>query len=97
MRARFEVCVLGIRSLPTPATRARQHDHPGKLLTWVRDETARMLVHNSYDSDWLVSQDFGNGHTLRYRYDLSKNRKYAETVLITMPDGAVKLSAPRGR
>jgi hypothetical protein len=42
-----------------------------------------MLVHNSYDSDWLVDQNFPNGRTIHHSYDLSKNEKYADRVLVT--------------
>jgi hypothetical protein len=67
---------------------ARYYYYENDLLTWVRDENGRLLVHNSYDPDWIVEQTFGNGQTIHYSYDLSKNRKYAERVFVTLPDGS---------
>ena len=60
------------------------------LLTWARDEKGRLLVRNTYDPDWIVEQTFGNGQTIRYNYELSKNGKYAERVVVTLPDGSTK-------
>jgi YD repeat-containing protein len=75
---------------------ARYYFYENELLTWVRDEKARPLLHNYYDSAWLEMQDFGNGNIVRYRYELSRNGKYAETVFVTMPDGSVKTIKPSG-
>ena len=41
--------------------RARHYTYVGDLLTWVRDETGRVLIHNWY-RDWkVVRQDYSNG------------------------------------
>jgi len=69
---------------------ARYYYYENGLLTWARDENGRLLVHNFYDSNWLVEQRFGNDQRIRYSYDLAKNRKYAEQVSITFPDNTVK-------
>ncbi len=69
---------------------SRYYYYEDGLLTWVRDEEGHLLIHNSYNSDWIVDQTFGNGQTIHYDYDLSKNGKYAEGVLVRLPDGSVK-------
>jgi YD repeat-containing protein len=69
---------------------ARHYTYDGHLLTWVRDEKNRMLIHNSYEGDWLVQQGFANGDVYRYNYHLSGNSKYAEQATITLPDGSVR-------
>lgn len=72
------------------AGHARHYIYDGRLLTWVRDEKNRVLIHNSYQGDWLVQQEFANGEVYRYSYDLSGNSRYAEQVNITLPDGSVR-------
>ena len=69
---------------------ARYYFYEKGLLTWARDEKGRLLVRNTYDPDWIVEQTFGNGQTIRYNYELSKNGKYAERVVVTLPDGSTK-------
>jgi len=69
---------------------ARYYFYEDGLLTWVRDENNRLLIHNEYKGDWLRQQSFGNGDVIRYRYDLSPNTKYAEQAIVTLPDGSVK-------
>jgi hypothetical protein len=69
---------------------ARYYYYEDGLLTWVRDEKSRLLLHNTYDVAWLTQQYFGNGEMLKYHYDLANNQKYAERVSITMPDGSLK-------
>jgi YD repeat-containing protein len=73
---------------------SRYYYYENGLLTWVRDEDGHLLVHNSYHSDWIVDQTFGNGQTIHYSYDLSKNGKYADRVFMTLPDGSVKSIRP---
>jgi YD repeat-containing protein len=75
---------------------SRYYYYENGLLTWARDEKGLMLIHNSYDSDWIVDQTFANGQTIHYSYDLSKNKKYSERVLVTLPDGSVKTIEPSG-
>lgn len=69
---------------------SRYYYYEDGLLTWVRDEDGHLLIHNSYNSDWIVDQTFGNGQKIHYDYDLSKNGKYAEGVSVRLPDGSVK-------
>ena len=75
---------------------SRYYYYENGLLTWARDEKGRMLIHNSYDSDWIVDQTFANGQTIHYSYDLSKNKRYSERVRVTLPDGSVKTIEPSG-
>lgn len=49
-----------------------------------------MLLHNTYDKDWLTKQQFGNGDTIQYHYDLSPHKFYAERVSLKLPDGSIK-------
>lgn len=69
---------------------ARYYFYENGLLTWVRDEKDRLLLHNIYDGSWVTEQYFGTGETVKYDYDLSKNRKYAEQVTVTLSDGETK-------
>lgn len=69
---------------------ARYYYYEDGLLTWVRDEKGRLLVHNEYDGSWLSKQYFADRDTFKYDYILSKNQKYAERVSITLPNGFVK-------
>jgi YD repeat-containing protein len=69
---------------------ARYYFYEGGLLTWVRDEQKRLLVHNSYDRGWLIRQHFGSGYTIQYGYDLSPNQFYAKRVVLRLPDGSVR-------
>lgn len=70
---------------------ARYYFYERGLLTWVRDQENRLLVHNWYDGDWLIQQEFGNGDVVHYRYDLAGNGKYAERARVMLPDGSVKV------
>jgi YD repeat-containing protein len=69
---------------------ARNYEYVKGLLISVMDEQDRVLIHNTYDSDWLVGQRFGNGHSIQYHYDMAANRKYAVLASITFSDGSVK-------
>jgi YD repeat-containing protein len=73
---------------------ARYYYYEDGQLTWIRDEKGLLLLHNSYDSDWVVKQTFGNGQTVSYNYNVSKNGRYAERVSVTLPDGSVRASEP---
>jgi hypothetical protein len=50
-------------------------------------------LHNPYhdQSGWLLRQEFGNGDTIQYHYDLAPNGFYARRVSVTLPDGSVKI------
>lgn len=69
---------------------ARYYYYEDDLLTWIRDENGVLLLHNTYDGRWLTRQYFGNAETFSYHYDLASNRKYAERVSVTLPDGSLK-------
>ena len=69
---------------------SRYYFYEDGLLTFIRDEQERLLLHNSYSKDWLIGQQFGNGDTIQYDYDLSPNKFYAERVMIKLPYGSVK-------
>jgi len=69
---------------------ARYYYYENGLLTFIRDEQKRLLLHNSYDKDWLIQQQFGNGGTIQYRYNLSPNTFYAERVSLKLPDGSIE-------
>jgi YD repeat-containing protein len=71
---------------------ARYYFYEDRLLTFIRDEQKRLLIHNFYDnhSHWLTQQQFINGETIRYRYVLSPNGYYTERTTLTLPDGTVK-------
>jgi len=69
----------------------RHYSYAGKLMTDVRDENHRLLIHNSYDSGWVIRQDFPNGASARYHYDYGQgNRHYAQQATVTFSDGSVK-------
>jgi YD repeat-containing protein len=73
---------------------ARHYSYENGLLTFVRDERERVLLHNVYDQyHFLVAQKFGNGDSIQYRYDVSPNQLYAENVTLTLPDGSAKTIA----
>ncbi|MBZ5641143.1 MAG: hypothetical protein LAO19_00120 [Acidobacteriia bacterium] len=61
-------------------------------MTYVRDETGRLLVHNFYDvrTHWVEMQEFGNGNVIQFRYEMAQNGAYAVRAKITLPGGAVK-------
>jgi YD repeat-containing protein len=71
---------------------ARYYFYEDGLLTFIRDEQRRLLIHNFYDnqSHWLIQQQFGNGEIIQYRYVLSPNGKYTKRTMLTLPDGTVK-------
>lgn len=75
---------------------ARHYDYEDGLLTSVRDEKGRVLVHNSFSGLLLVRQEFGDGKTVRYDYIPSYNRMYVKRVSVTLPDGSVKAIDPSG-
>jgi YD repeat-containing protein len=70
---------------------ARYYFYEHGLLTFIRDEQKRLLLHNSYgDKNFLSQQQFGNGDTVYYTYIPSTNNVYAERVKVTMPNGSVQ-------
>lgn len=71
---------------------ARYYFYERGLLTFIRDEQERLLLHNFYDNNsrWLTRQQYGNGDTIQYRYNLSTNGRYAERAILTLPYGTPK-------
>ena len=70
--------------------RARHYTYVGDLLTWVRDETGRVLIHNWY-RDWkVVRQDYSNDESYQIRYTMADNNSYAEEATVVLPDGSAR-------
>jgi YD repeat-containing protein len=69
---------------------ARYYFYEDGLLTFIRDEAARLLVHNVYQNGKLTWQQYGNNDTIQYRYVLSSNGYYPERVSLTLPDDTLK-------
>lgn len=68
----------------------RHYEYDGTLMTWVRGENGRALLHNAYDEDgFLVRQEFGNGaiYSYDYRWDGTWNNA---SVIVTFPDKSTK-------
>src|SRR5437899_3561534 len=69
--------------------RARHYTYVGELLTWVRDETGRVLIHNWYEGG-VVRQDYSSGESYRISYTPAENQMYAEEATVTLPDGSTR-------
>ena len=52
----------------------------------IADEHWHVLLRNWYESSVLVRQRYANGDVYQYRYGWSAKQKYAERVVITLPD-----------
>lgn len=65
----------------------RRYEYDGTNLTVIRDENDNILVSNSYNQHQVISQQFPDGRTYEYTYNLSPNWHYAESVDIRLPDG----------
>lgn len=71
---------------------ARYYSYENGVLTLIRDERDRLLVHNAYDQyHYLVEQKFANGNSVRYRYALSPDGNYAKNATVVLPDGSFKV------
>jgi YD repeat-containing protein len=70
--------------------RQRHYDYQGMLMTEVRDEAGRVLIHNWYEGDLLKRQAFGNGAVHSYRYDWASSSHYPSKVSVTSPDQTTK-------
>jgi YD repeat-containing protein len=68
--------------------RARHYSYDGALMTMIADEKGTVLLRNSYQSEKLVRQDFGNGQIYSYDYARSANGAYAGSVNVMLPSGA---------
>jgi len=85
--ARYEYNADGILTHVVLSTgRERHYEYEKTLMTEIKDESGRVLLHNWYKSGSLIRQQFGNGAVYSYRYDWVPNRYYADKVLVTLPD-----------
>ncbi len=58
---------------------SRHYLYEGGLLTSVRDEQNRVLLHNEYRGKWVIRQQFGDGDAIEYNYAVAPNTFYAQT------------------
>jgi len=68
----------------------RHYSYVAQLMTWIKDEGGRTIVHNWYQQGRLERQDFANGTSYVYRYKLSSNGRAIETATVAFPDGTRK-------
>jgi len=69
--------------------RGRHYSYDGDRMTMVKDETGVVLVRNTYaPGGFLIAQQFSGGKKFSYRYSPSQNRAYAESAVVTAPDGS---------
>jgi len=68
--------------------RERHYSYDGDLMTSVKDEAGAVLVQNVYSGEFLVAQKFSGGQKFSYEYSPGANRTYAESALVTGPDGS---------
>ena len=71
--------------------RARRYSYVDELLTQVHDEQGRLLVRNWYDGKWLVRQDYANGESLRFRYQIGSSRYYADETTVVRSDRSSRM------
>jgi len=69
---------------------ARRYSYVGDLLTWVRDETGRVLIHNWYRNSRVVRQDYSNGDTYRIDYHVTGNNHYADDATVVLSTGSIR-------
>ena len=79
-----------LRDVFLPSGRERHYTYVGRLMTWIKDEHGRTLVHNWYRQGKLERQDFGNGQSYYYSYETASHPGYAESTTVLLPDGTVK-------
>jgi len=65
----------------------RHYSYNGVLMTQIEDENHRVLLRNTYTGNFLSAQDFGNNRVYSYEYTASADGTYAQSVLVTLPDG----------
>ncbi len=66
----------------------RHYDYEGVKMTAIQDENGRVLVRNWYDRGKLVRQQFQNGDAYAYEYHNARGAQYAESVVVTLPNGS---------
>ncbi len=86
--ARYEYNADGMLSHAVLSSgRERHYEYQGTLMTEIKDENGRVLLHNWYESGTLIRQQFGNGAAVySYSYDWAPNRYYPDKVVVTLPD-----------
>lgn len=72
----------------------RHYSYEGVQMTSIKDERGRVLVHNHYVNRMLTRQDFANGSSWYYRYEMAPNGSYVESVAVTLPNGNITTVHP---
>ena len=71
--------------------RERHYEYQGALMTTITNEHGHALLRNTYDSERLVRQEYGNGDVYEYHYIWNARRTYyADRVIVTLPDQTQK-------
>jgi len=73
-----------------PGGRARHYAYAGDLLSTVRDEAGRVLIHNEYQDQRVVRQDYSNGASYAMRYTMADNDEYSTGATVVLPGGATR-------
>lgn len=66
----------------------RHYNYDGVLMTQILDENQHILVQNTYSDGFLASQDFGDGKICSYQYVGMEGIPYAQSTIVTLPDGS---------
>ena len=87
--ARYQYNVDGmLTKAALPSGYERHYFYDGVLMTRVEDENHKVLVQNTFSGRSLIRQDFGNGQVFSYKYSFGSSRPYADSVVVTLPDGS---------
>ena len=75
--------------------RERHYQYEGELMTYVTDESGRLLLHNWYQGRFLVRQQFANGDVYSYKYDWRLGEPCCpRKVTVTSPDHIRDVAIP---
>jgi len=86
--ARYEYNADGmLKHVVLSSGREWHYEYQGTLMTEIKGEDGRVLVHNWYDSGVVTRQEFRSGVVYSYSYRWSPHRYYPDTVVVTLPDG----------
>lgn len=66
---------------------ARHYQYSGVLMTSIIDENGSLLLKNSYESGFLVSQEFPKKLIVFYRYEWADSGRYVQTAEVSLPTG----------
>jgi YD repeat-containing protein len=72
----------------------RHYSYAGVQMTLIKDQHGRVLLHNHYVDRMLSRQDFANGTSCYYRYEMAPNGSYVESVAVTLPNGNITTVHP---